>query len=223
MNSKVMNERISQSKLIISIPGLNTGNILQISDFLPQGERDSLFDTVLTHQKAFQHINISETYKTDTLHLSLKHEASEGSEVVLIRQACEHLSKSIMELLPELFNTLGIEPFPVSHIPLSIINGFNGHEGMPHTDDGGGRFKISLLYYFSKTPKAFRGGALEFYETDATCESGHRDKAFAKVEHEDNQFIAFPSQTYHGVTKTWLNSVEFEDGRFVVLGFLQPA
>lgn len=215
-----MNDNLNQLQPIISITDLKSNNIIQIPGFLPKAERDKLFDTVCAKQKAFHRISTPGSDIKGALHLSLKPKNSEDSETALIRETCEYLSKCIMKILPKLFTSLGIEPFPVSHIPLSLINGFDGHTSLPHTDDSDGRLKITLLYYFSKIPKAFRGGALEFYETDATRQSGHSDKAVVKIEHEDNLLIAFPSQTYHGVTDVELDSIEFEDGRFVVVGFL---
>ncbi len=222
MNSKENNENPSYLQSITSTTDLKSKHIIQIADFLPKQERDTLFETVCANQEAFQYIRTPESTKGGALHLSLKPEKSEAPEVVLIREACECLSKRTMKLLPRLFTDLDVEPFPVSHIPFSLTNCLNGHKGIPHTDESGGRFKITLLYYFHKIPKVFRGGAIEFYETDTTAQSGHSDKAFAKVEHEDNLLIAFPSRMYHGVTDVQLDSVEFEDGRFVAVGFLGP-
>ncbi len=194
---------------------------IQVHHFLTEEERNRIFETICTNQKAFQHIGIPDSNTMETLHLSLESEKSEYLEqMTTIREAFECLSENIMKLLPSIFTNLGVEPFPVSSIPLSIINGFNSHKSDPHNDESGGRFKISFLYYLSKVPKAFRGGALEFYETDATSPNGHNSKVFAKIEHEDNLLIAFPSHIYHGVTDVQLDSTKFKDGRFVVVGFL---
>lgn len=220
MNSKENIEPASFSQPITSIAGLRSKRIIKIANFLSQQERDTLFDSVCANQESFQHIGIPDADMGGSLHLSLKPEKHERSEVVHIREACECLSNRIMKILPKLFTNLGVEPFPVSQIPLSLINGLNGHKGTPHNDESGGRFKISLLYYFNRVPKAFRGGALEFYETDAMLQSGHSDEVFARIEHEDNSLIVFPSQTYHGVTDVQLDSDEFEDGRFLAVAFL---
>ena len=197
-------------------------NIIQIANFLPKEERDELFDTVCANKKAFEGVRISKSNQEELMYLPLELEKTDQSDIVQIRQVVEYLSKRIMKLLPKLFTSLGVEPFPVSHIPFALINGLNHHVGIPHVDESGGKFKISILYYFHKTPKTFQGGALEFYDTDTSFQTGHNDNPFAKIEHEDNLLITFPCQTYHGVTSVQLNSNEFEDGRFVVVGFLGP-
>ena len=199
---------------------MDLNRILQIPDFLPQQERDTLFDTVCKYQKAFQYLGIPNPDGSGTLHIPDKSEIPEAPEAEIVRKACKCLSDHILKLLPEIFEKLQIEPFPVPQIPLSIMNGLNGHTGSVHNDESGGRFKIPLLYYLHKTPKAFQGGALELFETDADNQNGYKEEAFAKIEHDDNLLIAFPSKTYHGVTDVSMNSTNFEDGRFIVVGFL---
>ena len=220
MDSKENNATPSWFPPSTSVSSLNSKHIIQIPNFLSQQERNALFDTVCANQEAFQFIGLPNSNKSVSLHLHLGPEKPDDPKVMYIREACDVLSERIKNLFPNLFPTLGVKPFPVSQIPLSIMNGLNGHKGDPHMDESGGRFKISLLYYFNKVPKVFQGGVLEFYETDANFQRGHRDKASIKIEHEDNLLIAFASDTYHGVSPVQLDSAEFEDGRFVVVGFL---
>ncbi len=201
---------------------LNSINTIRFPEFLKTTERDELFNSVCTNQEMFNDISTSKSTKRRSLYFPLKSGQTQNPETTPIHKACEYLSNHIIKSLPEIFKTLDIAPFHVSHIPLTIINGLNQHGGTPHTDESGGRFSISLLYYFHKKPKAFQGGALEFYDTDTTFPNGHNEKPFAKIEHEDNLLLAFPSKTYHGVTDTLLDSTKFKDGRFVVVGFLEP-
>jgi hypothetical protein len=193
---------------------------VEISNFLSKEERDTLFDTICVHQKQFQYLSIPDEHGGGSLHLSLGPETSDRSELEPLRKACECLSNGILKLLPKVFDELGIEPFPVSQIPLSITNGLNGHTGAPHADESGGRFKISVLYYLHNSPKAFHGGDFELYKTDSDSPKGHKEQAFVHIKHQDNLLVAFPSATYHGVTDVTLDSTEFEDGRFVIVGFL---
>lgn len=219
MNSNKNYKKLDELKPAISMPNQKSHHIIKITDFLPQQDRDTLFNIVCTNQEIFQNIGNSEFNNKESLLLSLE---SKNPKVLEIQKTCEFLSKRIMALLPKLFITFDIKPFPVSQIFFSIINGFNGHKGVPHNDESGGRFKISILYYLNRVPKSFKGGALEFYEANATLPSGHSENAFAKIEHEDNLLVAFPSQIYHGVTEVQLESQDFEDGRLVVVGFLGP-
>ncbi|MEM8907250.1 MAG: hypothetical protein AAGD05_05335, partial [Bacteroidota bacterium] len=181
MNSKETNENLGWLQPTITTSGLTLKHVIQIPNFLPQQERDAFFDVVCTNQAMFQSIGQAGSSEGGPLHLSLGSEKLEDQKLVLIREVAASLSERIMKLLPDLFTGLGVQPFPVSHIPLTIVNGLNGHKSLPHTDESGGRFKISLLYYFNNLPKAFQGGALEFYKADANGQSGYIEQAFAKI------------------------------------------
>ena len=204
------------------VPGLESMRVIHVVSFLPDRERDTLFDTVCANRKAFQPPGGPGTIAEGSLLLSLDSDKCDLDGVGSIRAACECLSKRIEELLPTLFTALGVEPFAVPNIPLSLVHGLNGHRGVPHTDESGGRFKISLLYYFHREPKAFHGGDLEFYNADPTSPSGHRNKPLARIDHGDNLLIAFPSHTFHGITDVQCDTDDFSDGRFAVIGFLGP-
>ena len=199
---------------------MNSNHILKIPNFLPKDEHDLLLNTICANQQAFEYLEVPNENSGGTLHLSLGPETPDSSEVTAIRKVCESLSKRIQQLLPEIFNSLEIEPFPVSKIPLTLMNGLNGHTGSVHNDESGGRFKISLLYYFNSIPKVFQGGALDLFETDENEPNGYKEEPFTTIEHQDNLLIAFRSETYHGVTDVTMDSKEFKDGRFVIVAFL---
>ena len=61
---------------------------------------------------------------------------------------------------------------------------------------------------------------MELFETDTTYRNGYKEEAFARINHEDNLLIIFPSEVYHGVTDVMMQANKFEDGRFVIVGFL---
>lgn len=115
---------------------------------------------------------------------------------------------------------LAVDPFVVTEMPLTLVNGLDGHCGLPHADSLDGRYRISLLYYFHRTPKAFRGGDLEFYETNPSSPNGHSEAALAGIDYEDNLLIAFPSHIFHGITDVRCESDDFADGRFAAISFL---
>jgi len=207
---------------IASVSGLESMRVVRIAQFMPQRERDALFDAACANREAFQCPGIPGSNEGGSLYLSLEPNGFDQPGVAPVREASKCLSKRILRLVPTLFTALGVEPFPVPEIPLALVNGLNGHSGSPHADESGGRFKISLLYYFHRAPKAFRGGDLEFYDADPASASGHRDEALARVDHEDNLLIAFPSQTFHGITDVHSDSDDFADGRFAAIGFLGP-
>lgn len=205
---------------VIPVPGLESMRVFQIASFLPKAERDALFNAACANRKAFQPPGGPGSNAEGTLYLSFDSDNGDLDGVGAVRAACDRLSWRIAELLPTLFTVLGVEPFPVPNIPLGVVNGLSGHCGIPHTDESGGRFKISLLYYIHKAPKAFRGGDLEFYDVDATSSTGHSVDPLSRIYHEDNLLIVFPSHTFHGITDVRCDSDEFADGRFAVIGFL---
>ena len=194
--------------------------MIQIAQFLPTLERDALYEAVCANQAAFQPPGGLVADVGGALYLSLESDQDDGPGMDRLRKASECLSSRILAMLPTLFTALGVEPFAVKAIPLNFINGRDGHSGLPHADSLDGRFKISLLYYFHRTPKAFRGGDLEFYESDAGSPNGHGKKAITRIACEDNLLIAFPSQTFHGITGVLSDSDQFVDGRFAAVGFL---
>lgn len=203
---------------LISSP--NFRKIIQIPNFLSQQDRDTLMNSVCQNQEVFNHRGKTDSKDSGSFNLALESIKNRSPKETEIFEACDSMYQKMITLLPTIFNTLEIEPFPVSHIPLSIVNGLNGHIGLPHTDESGGRFKISILYYFNKTPKVFQGGELQFFQNDSTLQGGHHEKPFATIEPQDNTLVAFPSDMYHGVTEVKLDSNNFEDGRFVMVGFL---
>lgn len=207
---------------IASVAGLESMRVLRIARFLPKHERDALFDAVCANQKAFRRPGIAGGNEGGSLYLSLESDDLDQVQIDPLYRAGGYLKRRILGLLPTLFTALGVEPFPVSKLSLTLMNGMDGHRGSPHADDSGDRFKISLLYYFHRTPKAFRGGDLAFYDADPASPNGHSDEARAKIDHEDNLLIAFPSHVFHGITDVRCDSDAFPDGRFVAIAFLGP-
>lgn len=196
---------------------------VQIPQFLPNHERDALYQAACENQQVFHSPGTdSETESVGTYYLSLESKKTDGAGVGAVRAASEFLTRHILKQLPTIFATLSVEPFDVSEISLTLINGLDGHCGTPHADSLDGRFKVSLLYYFHRMPKAFRGGDLEFYDTDAETPTGHSKEPVARIDQADNLLIAFPSQTFHGITDVQCDSSDFADGRFVAVAFLGP-
>ncbi len=193
--------------------------VAQISGFLPQQERDALFEGACLSQNEFHAPGQPGSNDHSSLHWSTNENGDRNPESAL-SDALGILVKRVQHQLPSLFSTLAIDPFPCPSISFSMICGRSGHYGSPHMDSTDDRIKISLLYYFHRTPKAFRGGDLEFYEGNQAAPFIQGSSPVARIEHEDNLLVAFPSRTFHGVSEIESNSNDFADGRFVVVGFL---
>ena len=180
---------------------------------------DALYEAACANQELFHPPGGAGSAVGGTLYWTSDTDGGD-SEGNPLREAIEVLGEHILERLPSLFTALGVDPFPVSKVPLNLIHGLDGHSGLPHVDSIDSRFEISLLYYFHRVPKVFRGGDLKIYESVPGSVTGHGDEALAKIEFEDNLLLAFPSQTFHEVTEVLCESPEFADGRFVAVGFL---
>jgi len=193
---------------------------VKIVQFLPRHERDALYTAACSNQAAFQRPGDAGPGVGGSRYLSLDSSECDHPGVAHVRAACELLANRVLEILPSLFTVLDIEPFAVAEMPLTLVNGLDGHYGLPHADSIDGRFKISLLYYFHKVPRAFQGGDLEFYAASPASPSDHSDEALSRIDQEDNLLIAFPSQMFHGITQVRCDSDDFADGRFAVVSFL---
>ena len=205
---------------ITPVSSLNSVRAVKIARFLPGHERDALYAAVCANQTAFEPSGVPGSASAGSFYLSLESSEFDRPEVAAIRLASGVLSKRILEILPSLFAALGIEPFAVKEMPLTLVNGLDGHCGLPHADSIDGRYRISLLYYFHREPRAFQGGDLEIYAADPAPASGTGDAAIARIDQQDNLLIAFSSDTFHGITPVRCESDDFIDGRFAVISFL---
>jgi SM-20-related protein len=193
---------------------------VKITRFLPESQRDALYAAVCTNQAALQRLGASGSDAGGSFILPLEPGGTDAPGVTPIRDASDFLIQGILQLLPSLFTALDIEPFAVSRVPMTLVNGLDGHCGLPHADSTDDRYRISLLYYFHRLPRAFRGGDLEFYTEDPEFAQGDSEKAIARIEQQDNLLIAFPSNTFHGITDVCCDSSDFADGRFAAVVFL---
>lgn len=201
---------------------LESVRLVQVAEFLPLKEHDALFAAVCASQGAFQPRQIPGEDTGGTFCMSLHANELDHPGATAACQASEVLSTRLRVLLPTLFTTLDVEPFAVSEIPWTLVNGLDGHSGLPHADSTDGRWRISLLYYFHRMPNAFRGGALEIYDAGTGSAEHRSDRVLTRIDHEDNMLIAFPSHTFHGITDVRCDSSDFADGRFVASAFLGP-
>jgi len=189
---------------------------VRVDNFLPVDERNALFEAVCREQEAFRTLGHS-----TTMHYTLNSPQSGNDGAGPLRKAHKLFTQRVKEHIPQILEALDLPSFRVRDIPLNLINGLDGHEGVPHMDSVvDGKCQISILYYFHKLPKVFRGGGLEFYAAHNMTSQGHFEKPACSIDIEDNLLVVFPSQTFHGITKVESSSNNFTDGRFVMVGFV---
>jgi Rps23 Pro-64 3,4-dihydroxylase Tpa1-like proline 4-hydroxylase len=77
---------------------------------------------------------------------------------------------------------------------------------------------ISYVYYFHGTPKRFAGGGLLLYDS-AVAADRYDQRAFTRIEPNDNSLVMFPSTAAHEVERVAVESGAMADGRFSVNGW----
>lgn len=221
MNSHglVIDDKQSNSLQLVEA---GTVKLVKIPQFLSTDDKDTLLGKVMAHKEAFHPPGVPGNYIGDGTSLMLDLDfGKKPSEQSLVDVVCECLSARIMEQLPALLETLGLKPFDIDKCPMTIISGLNGHYGLPHIDTYSPDMKITILYYFHNSPKAYRGGDLELFESDPDTSFGYKEQPVIRIEHEDNLLLAFTSDTYHGVTEVESDVSTFEDSRFTTVSFIR--
>jgi Rps23 Pro-64 3,4-dihydroxylase Tpa1-like proline 4-hydroxylase len=130
----------------------------------------------------------------------------------------QQLIPRVREILPTMFQTLGIKPFKAT-VELELVAHGNGAFFARHVDtltghgrrDGHHRI-ISAVYYFYALPKAFSGGALRLHSLAAT---GEQD-GFVDIAPDNDTLVFFPSIFPHEVLPVQLPSGKFLDSRFAI-------
>lgn len=124
--------------------------------------------------------------------------------------------KDVLLRNPGIEERLGIPKIRWPHTTGSCIVYNDGDYVLPHDDTVQGVFgerRIGSLYYFHRHPKRFTGGEFILYLDG---------KKFV-IEPEDGSLVIFPVNLTHEVYPVSSPSKHFEDGRFVLAGFLWEA
>ncbi|WP_431164884.1 2OG-Fe(II) oxygenase [Tenacibaculum halocynthiae] len=194
--------------------------VVRISNFLSNEDNNALHKAVCKEKKSFKNYEFPGSDKQTTTFLELSSGSKNNSKTTLTQKAYDTINKQIIKQLPFIFNKLNIPPFPISEIPLTFVNCSDGHYGTPHADSINGQYQISILYYFNCIPKVFNGGDLQIFNTDNNSSKGYNSEPLFTINFENNLLLAFPSETFHGVTKVQSNSKKFSEGRFIAVGFI---
>lgn len=121
-----------------------------------------------------------------------------------------------------LMTDLGVPPFEIARVELEVVANNDGGFFSTHLDTLLGQYavanerRISAVYYFHSTPKAFSGGALRFHPIFK--EEGGPDHV--DVEPVDNTLVVFPSFLQHEVLRVSCPSRAFAASRFTVNAWL---
>ena len=126
------------------------------------------------------------------------------------------LRVKVADLLPVMFEKLGIKPFIPSKIEVELVAHGDGAFFLRHIDTlthrDGRRRIISAVYYFHALPKAFSGGVLRLHSLAA---SGQQC-TFVDVAPDYDTLVFFPSFFPHEVMPVKCASRNFLDSRFAI-------
>jgi Rps23 Pro-64 3,4-dihydroxylase Tpa1-like proline 4-hydroxylase len=122
----------------------------------------------------------------------------------------------VADLLPVMFERLGIKPFIPSKIEVELVAHGDGAFFLRHIDTlthrEGRRRIISAVYYFHALPKAFSGGVLRLHSLAA---SGQQC-TFVDITPDYDTLVFFPSFFPHEVLPVKCANRRFLDSRFAI-------
>ena len=123
----------------------------------------------------------------------------------------------------EVAAVLGIDRHELQHYELQVTYHGDGAYFKAHTDSGSDRDRsrrISFVYYFHRSPRAFSGGGLRLFDAAVEIER-FAQTAFTRLEPTDNSIVFFPSNVPHEVEQVDVEGGEMSDGRFSINGWIR--
>lgn len=188
-------------------------------EFLPDVERQAMFDWAIANEAAFSASKVGLVGNIDpAMRNSLNVHAK------IDRPWHAPLRARLMAMLPQWRAAFGLAPFELAKIELDLIAYNDGafyrrHSDMParnrvsDTEPPGDRL-ITAVYYFHGRPKGFDGGALRLYPL-ARPAAGEAER-FVDIPPDQNSLAVFPSWAPHEVLPVRCPSGVFADSRFAV-------
>ena len=187
-----------------------------IDGFLPAALHDALLaesiDQISNFTPSSVHTPDGTAYDVDVRRSWRASGAGTFSEEIL-----RHLTAARAKLL----SAVGIEPFDPWSLELERCAHLDGDYFRPHIDTyteaqrGGMRGDriLTLVYYFHRQPRGFRGGELVLHPFGQGVEN--------VIEPHDNRLVVFPSFARHEVRPLTVPGNVPADARFSVTGWLR--
>lgn len=199
-------------------PG-NAVPFVRRTGFLGASERDAILSYALENEPNFETLLVAENH-LDGSQTGVRADALRSQSGMLKVPAIrEIVGAPIRAALPGIVAALGMQPFGIRELRLSLSATRDGGFGKPHRDDINTFARISLLWYFHCNPKGFEGGDLMLYDRLEDPNGWDLSRA-TRIEHTDNMLVAFPCSAMHEITRVTAASPEFRHARFAVAGFV---
>jgi Rps23 Pro-64 3,4-dihydroxylase Tpa1-like proline 4-hydroxylase len=177
-------------------------------------EKNRLLDYVLQQESAFAPTSTS-TGDLDYRRSMILYSFPEFSKLIVNR---------IKAILPDVFRTLGLSPFPLSQIESQLTSHNDGNYYKVHNDNGSpdtATREFTYVYYFYREPKPFSGGELIIYDSKIENNFYVQADSFKTVEPRNNSIVFFPSRYLHEVLPVSCPSKAFADSRFTINGWVR--
>ena len=189
------------------------------SGFLDASERNAILSHTIENEQNFETLLVAENH-LDGSQTGVRADALRSQSGMLkVPEIREIVEDPIRTALPGIIAALGMQPFAIRELRLSLSATRDGGFGKPHRDDINTSARISLLWYFHDHPKRFEGGDLMLYDR-LDDPNGWDLSRSTRIEHTDNMLVAFPCSAMHEITWVTANSAEFRHARFAVAGFV---
>lgn len=133
------------------------------------------------------------------------------------------LSNRLLTWLPMMLQKLMLPPFPVQQVESQLTASNDGHYYRAHLDaDASADIQRALtcVYYFSRQPAQFSGGALRIYDTLLANGRSQQADSYQQIEPVSNRMVVFPSNSYHELRPIRCPSRKFEDSRFAITSWV---
>ncbi len=175
------------------------------TDFLPESTNRELYQYAVENESLYEDATTSGDDPNYRIASVLHHTAQFGSLMV----------EKLYGFLPQIYNLLGISPFPIEGIETQITMHGTGGYYRAHNDSGHEGVQnrvISYVYYFHAEPKPFTGGELALWNDP-------NDKVF--VPPDNNTIVFFPSGLMHEVLPVTGGADNFWQRRGTLNGWIR--
>ena len=186
---------------------------LLLRGVLPVEEHQAILDWVLANQASFAPSRVGNGKLRADFRSSATAKATDYPWKPAFRQR-------VLGAVPELARGLGVAPFEVEQIQLSLIAYNDGDFYRAHVDTEPSRDRgdgerigdrvLRAVYYFPREPKAYSGGALRLHAFNPAS------ARFEDVGPEQNSLVAFASFARHEVRPVICPSRACEDSRCAI-------
>jgi SM-20-related protein len=126
--------------------------------------------------------------------------------------------------MPRVMQHLNLDPFEVARIETQLTAHNDGNYYKTHNDNSSpdtAARRLTYVYYFNQSPKAFSGGNLAIYDTEMRDGRAQAGTNAQIVEPQNNSIVFFPSHYMHEVQPVVCPSREFAASRFTMNGWIR--